>query len=347
MHKEIITRTTKVGGGLSCDFLNGNYEAEKALSIGSGNNNISMINSSLKKLIIDYFTTCTEDQRIIIQFDRLDDNYNQYQNIEQYYHAIISLFKVVYQLNQEFRSRNISNAKVVLYLRSDILKELGKRDAESARWDDFCVTINWAIVNRDEWQYSNLLKMLNKRIYASLHRDDVKFETLFDNDDINLMSIKGRKYDVFQYMVERTMHRPRDLIQFCKYVQKETKESNDLYFRTIKNGEKDYCYWLVNSELANEINPILKNTEPVYELLRLSGKRPFSISDFNSRYRSIHGIEMPCEDLLYYLYDVGILQNIDVSCRPAKHRSSYRNKGRLDRNMELIIHTGVWIGINV
>lgn len=150
----------------------------------------------------------------------------------------------------------------------------------------------------------------------------------------------------FQYMVERTMHRPRDLIQFCKYVQKEASESGDLYFRTIKNAEKSYGYWLINSELANEINPILKDTEPVYELLKLLGSRPFSLSDFNDRYRSVKGLNMPSEALAFYLYDVGILQNIDPSRKPAKFRSSYRNKGGLDRNMKIVVHSGVWVGIN-
>lgn len=346
MHKEVVTRTTKTGGSLSFNFLSGNHEAERTLSIGLGQNNMSMINSSLEKLILDYFTTCTPQAKIIIQFDRLDDNYNQYQNVEQYYHAIISLFKVVYHLNQEFRARKITNAKVVLYLRSDILKELGKRDAESARWDDYCLTINWAIINKDEWNHSKLLQMIQKRIFASLHTTEIGFEEIFEKSDINLRSQSGRTYDVFQYMVERTMHRPRDLIPFCKYVQKEASESGDLYFRTIKNAEKSYGYWLINSELANEINPILKDTEPVYELLKLLGSRPFSLSDFNDRYRSVKGLNMPSEALAFYLYDVGILQNIDPSRKPAKFRSSYRNKGGLDRNMKIVVHSGVWVGIN-
>lgn len=345
MHKELITRTTRSGVGLNFDFLDGTHEAEESLSIGNGQNNISMINSALEKLILDYFMTCENSKKIIIQFDRLDDNYNQYQDIEQYYQAIISLFKVVYHLNQEFRLRKIDNAKVILYLRSDILKELGKRDAESARWDDYCIEINWGIMNRDDWRHSKLLQMIDKRIFASLHREDVNFNTLFDRNDINLES-HWRTSDVFQYMVERTMHRPRDLIQFCKCVQREVIDSDNLYFRTIKNAEKEYGYWLVNSEIANEINPVLKNTEPLYELLKLLGKKSFTMSDFNYRYRSIDGLELPSEKLVYYLYDVGIIQNIDTSAQPVKYRSAYRNKGRLDRNLKMIIHSGVWIGIN-
>lgn len=206
--------------------------------------------------------------------------------------------------------------------------------------------IEWAIINKDDWMRSKLLQMINKRITTSLQQSEIGFSEIFDRDDINLQSRNGKIYDVFQYMVEKTMHRPRDLIQFCKYVQKEVNETENLFFRTIKNAEKNYGYWLVNSELANEINPILKNTEPVYDLLKLLGSRRFSLSDFNDRYKAVQGIEMSCEDLAYYLYDVGIIQNIDTSCVPNRYRSAYRNKGRLDRNMKIIIHPGVWTGIN-
>ena len=147
-------------------------------------------------------------------------------------------------------------------------------------------------------------------------------------------------------MVEKTMHRPRDLIQFCKYVQKESEETGTLYFRTIKNAEKSYGYWLVNSELANEINPILKSTDTLYELLKLLGSRPFSLSDFYERYKSSKFNEMEKDELAYYLYDVGIFQNIDMTQHPARFRTSFRNRGKLDRNMKIVIHPGVWTGIN-
>ncbi|NJD01081.1 MAG: hypothetical protein FIA99_00425 [Ruminiclostridium sp.] len=346
MHKEVVTRTTKTGLGLNFNFLSGAHEAEKSLAIGNGNSNISMINATLESLILNYFITCPTERKIVIQFDRLDDNYNQYQDVEQYYQSIISLFKVTYRLNQEFRSRRIKDSKIILYLRSDIFNELGKRDAESARWDDFCLTINWAIVNRDDWENPKLLQMINKRIYASLLKENKDFSVIFDDKIIDLKSSSGKLHNVFQYIVEKTMHRPRDLIQFCKYIQKETLETGKLYFRTIKNAEKNYGFWLVNSELANEINPILKNTESLYEFLKLLGSRPFSLSDFYDRYKTAKSIKMDADDLAYYLYDIGIFQNIDMTFIPPKFRSSFRNKGRLDRNMKIVIHPGVWVGIN-
>lgn len=58
--------------------------------------NITTINSTLSRLLENYFITTASEAKIVILFDRLDDNYNQYQDLEEYYQAIISLFKAVY-----------------------------------------------------------------------------------------------------------------------------------------------------------------------------------------------------------------------------------------------------------
>ncbi len=50
--------------------------------------------------------------------------------------------------------------------------------------------------------------------------------------------------------MHRTFHRPRDFIQFCKYIQREAKESNEFDYRTILNAEKEYSSWFLG-EISN------------------------------------------------------------------------------------------------
>lgn len=346
MHKEVLTKATKTSGGLNFKGVSIGAEHDFQINIGSGSNNISSINAALTKEIMDYFITCSPKRKVLLQFDRLDDNYNQYQDLEQYYQAIISLFKVVYHMNQEFRAKNIDNAKIVLYLRSDILNELGKKDAESARWDDFSLEINWSIVNRSDWDNPMLLKMINKRIENSNIEAGLGFEQIFDKNEIDLADMKGRKHDVFKYIIERTMHRPRDVIQFCKYIQKEVVKTDKLYFRTIKDAEKQFGFWLINSELANEINPILGNPEILYEMLKSLGSNAFTIDTFINMHKKFPEIEMESNKLASYLYDVGVFINIDYKAKPIKVFSSFRNRGRLNKNLKIRIHPGVWAGLN-
>lgn len=349
LHKSSMNMIKKTSSGLQLSHTALGKEISVATNIDMGSKNLTAINSRLLSCIEQYLLSCGHRTKLIIQFDRLDDNYNQYQNVERYYHSIISLFKVVYSINQEFRAKKIDNAKIVLYLRSDILSQLSKRDAESARWDDFCLNMNWAIINRDDWKNPKLLQMVNKRIDASFAHEDYipDFRMIFNNGFMKLKTDSGEDVkDIFKYIVTQTMHRPRDIIKFCKCIQNEVRETNDLYFRTIKKAERKFTDWLVNSELSNEINPITSDTKVIFDLLRLLGRKPFSITDFNTRYKSVGQISLDADSLIYFLYDLGILGNVKENNGHNEFRSVIRNAGSLDRNMKLYIHPGIWTGIN-
>ena len=356
LHKEVLSSLKKVGHSLELTALgitpSISQENEITKQIGSWDRNISAINSRLLNILYQYFLSREDNSSYIIQFDRLDDTYNQYSDIENYYHLIISLMKTVYSVNNKFRIAGLDNIKVIVYLRSDIIREIGKFDSESARWDDYTFIINWAVLNQNDWRNSALLKMINKRISTSLGKD-ISFYDLFNKQAINLHigGITGAKQDVFKYIVDKTFHRPRDIIQFCKYIQKEVSETIDIRkinFRNIKNAEKSYTYWLVSSELSNEMNPIIKDIDLLFELLKSLGKRPFSFTTFKTNYDTIIGNSdmMNPDKLIEYLYDVGIILNVSRDRNGTLlFRSIIRNNGKVNKNMQLMIHQGVWIGL--
>lgn len=361
LHKDSITKVKKTNlalllssGGISPNLQ---QENEFAQQIGNGNGNISAINTRLLDLLINYFITRDDETPYIIQFDRLDDTYNQYTNMDSYFHVIISLLKVVYKINNSFRLKHINDVKIVIYLRSDIMNEIGKRDSESARWDDFTYKINWAIINQNDWENSALLQMVNKRIDASL-QNGVTFSDIFDTATINLRNIdyNGRpslnRQDIFKYMIDKTFHRPRDVVQFLKYIQKEVCDSYELRkinFRTIKNAEKQFTSWLLNSELANEINPIIKDINELYELLRKLGGRPFSYTKYLENYNLIiKNNTFSDSEFARYLYEVGIFMNVNRKRNgDLEFKSIIRNTGSFNPNMQIMIHQGVWKGLQV
>lgn len=165
LHKDIISKTVKKEGSLLFHGIGANASREIGSTYKYNEENVTAVNASLNELIVDYFLTCDSERKIVIQFDRLDDNYNQYQDIEEYYQAIISLFKVVYTFNQLLRSKSIFNAKVVLYIRSDIMRAMASRDAESARWDDFRMELHWGVNNireiyQSEWKRIGCMQRL-------------------------------------------------------------------------------------------------------------------------------------------------------------------------------------------
>lgn len=349
LHKEIISKATKKEGNILFNGCSVGVTDEGVKTYRVNDENITAINASLCDLIVNYFLTCTSDRNVVIQFDRLDDNYNQYQDLEEYYQAIISLFKVVYTFNQLLRSKHIYNAKVVLYIRSDIMRAMASRDAESARWDDFRMDLNWRINNMWDVYQSDLYKMVEKRIKASCDElKDKSFEDIFYVPKSTAYNWGNRK--LFESLVLQTLFRPRDLISLLKTLQKEINKKNRFNKQVYNEALKKYSNWLVNTEIANEINPVLKEDyKYVIELLRLCGSRAMSVTAFSERYNSIkHKFQLSPLELLEFLYNAGIIENTwkDKTGRNM-HRSIFRNEGDFDRNLQLRIIPAVWTGLTV
>ena len=349
LHKDIISKTIKKEGSLLFHGIGAGAASETGNTYKCNEENITAVNASLNELIVNYFLTSDSERKIVIQFDRLDDNYNQYQDLDEYYQAIISLFKVVYTFNQSLRSKRIFNAKVVLYIRSDIMRAIASRDAESARWDDFRMELHWGVNNIREIYQSDLYKMVDKRIKASCAElSDKSFKDLFFV--LKNIYYGERRQDLFKSLVLQTLFRPRDLICLLKTLQKEINRSGTFNEQVYIETSKKYANWLVNTEIANEINPVLREDyKYVIELLRLCGSRDLSVKTFTERYNSVkHEFHLSPLDLLEFLYSVGIIENtwMDKTGRHM-HRSIFRNEGDFDRNLQLRIIPAVWNGLTV
>ncbi len=242
-------QTEKTAAGLS-KVINFSYEGTNGKNLADGLDNISRINRMLESCIRSYLK-CHQQNRYVVQFDQLDDNYTTYTDNDNYFQAIISLFKAIYDINQTFRRENILT-KAIAYLRSDIFYSIDSFDAESARWDRFKLHLNWSIVNQTDWSNPRLLRMLNKRIESSLpeYKGIDGLRQFFDIGRMYLIE-GGKLQDVFQYIIHRSFHRPRDVVQFCIKIQDEVNKTGKLYFRTIRNAEKEYSLWLLSEVLMN------------------------------------------------------------------------------------------------
>ena len=157
-----------------------------------------------------------------------------------------------------------------------------------------------------------MLKLINARINSSISEfsSQSAFHTIFNKYKIKF---NGKPLDVFRYIIHRSFQRPRDIIQFCIKIQEECKSSNSLNYRTIHNAEKEYSLWLL-SEVENEIAPIIKDTESLYEMLRLFGQKVYTVNKFREIYKNYTSKfpEIDAEKMLRILYDFGIISNVSL-----------------------------------
>ncbi len=345
LHAQITAHTSKTEVGLQFKGLGPKIGNEQTANLSDGLDNISQINLRLEQLVFDILTN--SNRTYLIQFDQLDDNYTFYIDNKKYFESLISLFKVVYSLNSQFKKIN-SKAKVLTYLRSDIFHQFGSHDPDSAKFDYHTYTLNWAIVNRDDWINPSLLQLMNIRIENSIEELSGKgsFNYIFNKKFIRLFENK-RQIDPFRYMIHRTFHRPRDIIQFCIKVKEEANESNKLDFTTIKSAEKKYSAWLIE-ELTNEIAPVIPATKTLFTFLRTLGTRPFTSKEFTDKFLvgRNKNINKSPQALLRYLYDLGIVYNINFSSRVEFFSIIRNEKSNYDPKLKAVLHSGLIKGLH-
>src|SRR5574344_6296 len=145
IHVKIIQNTNRT----EMDLKYYRYANENVKVVDKWNVSLYMLNRKLKETIYNYLITAPT-ANYLIQFDQLDDNYNQYIDNSLYYQCILSLMKVVYSINKELIGKNIAT-RIVVYLRTDIYTQLHRIDAESARWKRNVYILNWSISTKMDW----------------------------------------------------------------------------------------------------------------------------------------------------------------------------------------------------
>lgn len=348
LHKKVTTEASKDSEGLQWKPFkrvgyNSSLESSKSSTYDISNTDLTILNERLFDTIESYLLTADET-RYFIQFDQLDDNYNLYTAEDKYFQAIISLFKSTYDINQLFRSKNIKS-RVVVYLRSDIFFKINSYDPDSARWDNYRVDLNWSIKSRSDWRNSGLEQIIDRRLINSFPKIKTNMYRLMRDSEIKLES-KGARIHPFKYIVHRSFHRPRDIIQFYIKIQDQIRDTDELNFRTIKDAEKEYSLWLL-SELENEIAPRISDVDALYELLRSLGRGFYSISTFKDSYKRYNDrIGLSADELLEYLYSVGIIMNINPRGKNTEYYSIIRNeRSRLNRDLKIMTHEGFYFGL--
>lgn len=300
--------------------------------------NIVSINRRLQEVIMNYLKSYTGTSLFVVQFDKLDDNYNTYTDKNIYFQAIISLFKVIYSMNQAFLTARVPT-KVIAYIRSDIFYRIDQYDAESARWDEHRFDLNWAVIDVGDYQNGKLRKMISKRILASHPYLSVDpWDSI-----INPYDFRG---NTFEYIVKRTLHKPREVIQFCKKLQQTVRSGDVLSKELIFSAERDYSLWF-KQELTNEIGNEIQNVQAVFDVLRSMGSRDFTLQAFSTVYEKT-GLEPDAKELLSILYRAGIISNVRSENNETRFYSVLRNEqSSFNSRMNIVLHPGLRLGLHV
>ncbi|TBF75768.1 P-loop ATPase, Sll1717 family [Rhizobium leguminosarum] len=178
--------------------------------------------SKVITLLADGSTNSMESHYILV--DNLDDRWVD-ESIK--YKLINALIEAVGKFRQ------IRTLKIIVALRSDVIERSIQENTDSGfqreKFRDKMVTI--------EWTEKQLKELINKRISSSFRRKySPQRQVLFE--DVFVQKVKHQA--AFDYMVERTLLRPRDLIAFTNECLDRADNRSEVSPSNIYEAEAKY-----------------------------------------------------------------------------------------------------------
>lgn len=233
-----------------------------------------------------------KDNQILMLLDRIDEIWSR---DEESISMITGLIRAVHDVNSLINSVN-----VILFLRSDIYDRLKFNDADKFR----------SLEERINWTKVDLKHLIANRGKFSAKLTHIDINTLWNA----IFDEKLLNRDSFEYILERTMMRPRELIQFCNNALAIAQNASHkkITQRDILAAEEQYSNWKLN-DLTSEFSvqyPFLDDLLSLFQGYKVS----FTRDEFDIRYAGFRNrIEskysglrhMSVNSILQILYIIG------------------------------------------
>ncbi|EQA5355075.1 TPA: DNA repair protein [Serratia marcescens] len=219
-----------------------------------------------QKELIKIITEETADEaqnRVIISIDDLDKSWLSSSNIRyDFINALLDAFKELI---------DIRSVKVLISIRTDILMGIYKTNLRQEEKDR-------SLIIPIEWKRKDIFDILDKRInYLIKHKYAGKTNVHFS--DVFNFSVKDES--AANYIVERTMLRPRDAIDFVNFCLSQGDGVSSLNEDNVFEAEEKY-YNSRKNAINKEWLSRYKHINDYTDCIALINKKEFTKSDIVS-----------------------------------------------------------------
>lgn len=246
------------------------------------------------------------DGEVILGFDELDLAYDP--DDKNYKDRLIGLLLTAYSFFQNYRD----GIRIFVFLRSDIFNILDFQDKNKIK-DNMVVFLDWD--GTSTTSKLSLKNMVTNRIRANIQSSSNNFEQnwyeIFESSNI------GRNQFKWNFIVERTFLRPRDLIKFLNLsldqakmrLQKDPGTIDKITNGDIHNVRAKYSTYLFD-ELKDEMSSKYPDFNNYLEILRNHHRVIFTRNEFLESYNNIKGrlhLTESADIILERLYEFSII----------------------------------------
>ncbi len=162
-------------------------------------------------------------KRYFIVIDRLDEDWIE-ENLR------LRLIRALVETVKDFVQ--VKNAKVVIAVRFDLLERVFRRTRDAGFQEEKFESLYLRV----EWNRELLTSVLNTRISKLIEGRFAKIDVKWQ--DIMVKEID--KQSTIDYLLARTMMRPRDLIQFFNFCIAKASDRPQITAQMIREGEGEY-----------------------------------------------------------------------------------------------------------
>lgn len=248
-----------------------------------------------------------------------------------------SLIRSIDMLNQNMYQSKI-NVKLLLFIREDIVNQITDPDLNKIKRDG-SIHLSW-VDNTDD------LKQIAE-LRFKLTNNEESWYNIFPND------LHGK--DSWEALLEHTLYKPRDVLQFLCTCQEIYPNKEYLSYAEMKNAIKKYSSDYFIEEMKNELSgytdDVLINTLP--STFQRLGSRSFAFEEFfqiiNDQSVSRNYTEQDIRHLALILFESGYIgQLLDGYLGKQSVVFKHRNPAAvIDYNQKIIIHRGIQKGLSI
>jgi hypothetical protein len=328
-----MKKSLSVEFGVNAAIFNGKISFDPSKLDSKGDMPLKYFNEIAKKLWLDncqqlrmYFFI---DELVISNLNTKSDEY------KARLYLIRDIVKVCCELN-DIAVKNGMDFHFICSLRPEVRTKLNDIDPEISKiMDGNDVLLSWS--------EESLIDIFTNKIVngcpmpISIEADE------FLPDTITFGSVKS---DFFDFLINNSWHKPRDMVRFLKVYSKINPNHERITEDGVKKSLNEYAR-ISAVELFDQLS--VKYSYDIVNGIRSAIKKSRYIdgSELSAVLAPFVGITH-CDQLVYELYDVGVIGNLDKTERGRpRYFWSHRQEEEFDASMELIVHPGLMNYFNV
>lgn len=335
--KADVTKLSKFKVGISIAKFDAEFEREFNVQPQNYLERISVMVEKMLEILCDVELN---ERQISIIIDGFDDILRYKKNKME---IIASLIRSADYINDKLL-QNSKKIKILLLIREDLISMVTDPDLNKIIHDG-AITINWSNRLDDLKQLVNLRFKLSG---MSQKKANGYWKKVFP--------IKIKSKDSWNYILDHTLCKPRDILQFLKYCQLEYPDNETLSLSETQNVLKSYSNQYFIEEMKNELSGFIPEEIIISlpSIFRRLGGRAFDLAELNKlSNEQVTGKNITIDDtkvLLMHLFDAGYIGQL-VKVGKENKRSvifKYRNPtARIDYYQQFITHQGLHKGLGV